>query len=131
VRTFSYLYLLLTEFSSLKQQRDEDESSVATDYQDFDPSRHNPVFYGKMFSRVPTDTQASQNVDVAQSHPSVIGYAFTEKPAKSPPPPPTPAPEKDQCKYTLYYTEQVTKPSSVLYSYLFTYFFTTYIVHCT
>ncbi|WAQ95194.1 hypothetical protein MAR_027884 [Mya arenaria] len=63
---------------------------ICKDYQDYDPSKHNPVFFGKMYSHIPTDTLAYEEVDVAQTHPSVIGYAFTEKPTKSPSPPPTP-----------------------------------------
>lgn len=88
-----------TEFSSYKDFRDEDEMSVATDYQDYDPAKHNPVFFGKMHSKIPIDTNPEEDVDTAIVHPSVIGYAFTEKPVKSPSPPPTPVPSKDECKF--------------------------------
>ena len=99
-----YLYKIyfsnfcFAEFSGYKQNREEDELSIATDYQDFDPAKHNPVFYGKMHSKITTDNDPQLDVDVATIHPSVIGYAFTEKPVKSPSPPPTPIPAKEKCK---------------------------------
>ncbi|XP_052779036.1 IQ domain-containing protein K-like [Mya arenaria] len=95
------------EFSGYKQIREDDELSVATDYQDYDPSKHNPVFFGKMYSHIPTDTLAYEEVDVAQTHPSVIGYAFTEKPTKSPSPPPTPVPSKYECSPSEYLEHHV------------------------
>ena len=73
--------------------------SVATDYQDYDPAKHNPVFYGCMHHPVQTDSDIMQDVDVSKSHPSVIGYAFTEKPPESPVLPPPPLPDKKTCKF--------------------------------
>lgn len=95
--------LSVAEFSSYKTFREEDELSVATDYQDYDAAKHNPVFYGKMHYRIPTDTNPEEDVDVANVHPSVIGYAFAEKPEKSPSPPPTPVPSKDECKISVFF----------------------------
>ena len=88
----------LSEFSSFKKQRDDDELSVATDYQDYDPAKHNPVFYGKMHYPIKGDGDPAEGVDVSVTHPSVIGYAFTDKPPKSPPPPPPPITPKEKCK---------------------------------
>lgn len=71
---------------------------MATDYQDYDPAKHNPVFYGKMYCKVSTDTDPKEEVDPAVVHPSVIGYAFTEKPPRTPSPPPPPIPSKNECE---------------------------------
>lgn len=93
-----YSFCLFTEFSGYKELRDDDEVSVATDYQDYDPAKHNPVFYGKMHYKVPVDGDPMEEIDSAIIHPSVIGYAFTEKPPRSPAPPPPPIPTKEMCK---------------------------------
>ena len=94
--TFSILY---SEFASTKPPfREEDEVSVVTDYQDFDPAKHNPVFYGNMHHPVQTDMSPEQEIDVSKSHPSVVGYSFTDKPPESPKPPPPPLPDKKKCK---------------------------------
>ncbi|XP_052261930.1 IQ domain-containing protein K-like isoform X2 [Dreissena polymorpha] len=90
------------EFSGHKRFIEEDESSVLTDYQDFDPAKHNPVFYGQMHTKVPTDANLEEGVNVAITHPSVIGYAFTQKPAKSSTPPPPPIPKKELCSPSEY-----------------------------
>ncbi|KAL3876878.1 hypothetical protein ACJMK2_034660 [Sinanodonta woodiana] len=86
--------------------RDDDDISVNTDYQDYDPARHNPVFFGKMYHQVDVDANLFQDVNPANTHPSCIGYAFATKPPPSPPPPPTPPPDKDKCtprEYLEYY----------------------------
>lgn len=77
--------------------RSDDEMSVKTEYQDFDPAKHNPVFYGKMHERVEADEDVMKELDAATSHPSCAGYTFTDKPPKTPPSPPPTPPHKDAC----------------------------------
>ena len=90
----------ISEFASFKPpfRDDDDDVSVTTDYQDYDPAKHNPVFYGNMHHQVTYDLDCMQDVDVAKSHPTVVGYAFTDKPPESPKPPPPPLPDKKTCK---------------------------------
>lgn len=102
------------EFSAYKQFREDDEVSVATDYQDYDPSKHNPVFYGKMHAQVTADADLLEDVDPAFVHPSVVGHTFTEKPPQTPPPPPPPIPTKDECdpsEYLEHYVFPVLIPA--------------------
>ena len=68
-----------------------------------------------MHYKIPVDADLLKDVNVAVTHPSVIGYAFTEKPPKSPPLPPPPLPEKDQCKdkaYKMYLRSGASAPFS-------------------
>ena len=91
--------ILLSEFAAFRPPfKDDDEVSLSTDYQDFDSAKHNPVFYGNMHEQITTDMDCMQDVDVSKSHPSVIGYAFTDKPPASPKSPPPPLPDKKTCK---------------------------------
>lgn len=94
--------------------RDDDEQSVRTEYVDFDPSKHNPVFYGKMHEKVLADADPVLDIDPATSHPACAGFAFTEKPPASPPPPPPDAPNKDKCKYLMIWCFCV----SIIYLYI-------------
>ncbi|CAG5120195.1 unnamed protein product [Candidula unifasciata] len=75
---------ICAEFAKQRLAVDEDDDggSVATDYEDFNPARHNPVFYGRMFAKVATDADVYAEFDSALSHPSCIGYSFTSKPPK-------------------------------------------------
>ncbi|XP_005100889.1 IQ domain-containing protein K isoform X2 [Aplysia californica] len=86
---------------------DDDAASVTTDYSDYDPSRHNPVFYGKMFAPVRTDEDATGEFDAADSHPSCVGFTFTEKPPKAASPPPPLPPNKNTCTPTEYLNHYV------------------------
>ncbi|XP_050392089.1 IQ domain-containing protein K isoform X1 [Patella vulgata] len=91
---------------------DEETKSVNTDYEDFDPSKHNPVFYGKMHERIITDDVI--DVDVSISHPACAGFAFTEKPPCPPTPPSSPPPPKDTCtprEYLEHYIFPVLLPA--------------------
>jgi hypothetical protein len=85
---------------------DDDASSVATLVEDFDPSKHTPVFCGyKMHKRIHIDPPAVQDFEPAISHPACVGYAFVEKPEK-PPPPVFMIPDKNKCtdaEYLQYY----------------------------
>lgn len=93
---------LSLEFASRSAPvRSDDETSVRTEYQDFDPARHNPVFYGKMHERVEADEDVMKELDAATSHPSCAGYTFTDKPPETPPSPPPTPPHKDACKYRM------------------------------
>lgn len=85
---------------------EDDQASVATDYTDFDPGKHHPVFYGRMHSRITTDFDIATELDPGVTHPSVLGYSFIEKPVKAQSPPPPPPPDKDTCpprEYLEYY----------------------------
>jgi len=82
--------------------RDDDTASVTTDYSDYDASRHNPVFHGKMFAPVTTDEDPYKEFDASMTHPSCVGYTFTNKPPKSLSPPPPEPPTKDNCSPTEY-----------------------------
>ncbi|KAK7507877.1 hypothetical protein BaRGS_00000842 [Batillaria attramentaria] len=102
------------EFESRRTPIDDDQASVATDYQDFDPGKHNPVFYGCMHARIATDFDLAAEIDVGATHPSVIGYAFLEKPPKAQSPQPPPPPNKDTCpprEYLEYYVFPYLLPS--------------------
>jgi len=81
---------------------DDDAASVTTDYSDYDPARHNPVFYGKMFAPVITDEDPKTDFDASATHPSCIGYTFTEKPPKASSPPPALPPNRKTCTPTEY-----------------------------
>lgn len=78
--------------------QEEDEQSVKTEYVDFDPAKHSPVFYGKMHQRIEADADPLKEIDPATSHPACAGFAFTDKPPASPPPPPPEPPHKDKCR---------------------------------
>ncbi|XP_046355021.2 IQ domain-containing protein K-like [Haliotis rufescens] len=94
--------------------REEDTSSVLTDYKDYDPALHHPVFFGKMHERIESDADPFAEIDVAKSHPSCVGYSFTQKPPKSPSPPPPPPPNKDTCtarEYLEHYVLPVLLPA--------------------
>ncbi|GFO39345.1 Iq domain-containing protein k-like [Plakobranchus ocellatus] len=92
------------EFSSQRPPFEEDDSaSVTTDYSDYDPSYHHPVFYGRMFVDVNNiDGDATADFDAAISHPSCLGYSFTNKPPASIPPPPPAPPNRLTCTPTQY-----------------------------
>lgn len=102
ISQYPSLYLFL-DFASRKPPfQDDDAVSVHTEYSDFDAGKHNPVFYGKMHHRVEVDSEPFEEVDISLGHPSCAGYAFVDKPPKSPSPPPPPAPNKDTCKKLVY-----------------------------
>ncbi|CAL1530802.1 unnamed protein product [Lymnaea stagnalis] len=92
------------EFASQRPpfEEDTDRASVATDYSDYDPARHNPVFYGKMFTKVEIDEDVSVEFDPAISHPSCLGYSFAEKPVKKETSEPTTLPDYHTCPATDY-----------------------------
>ena len=78
--------------------RDFDTDSVKTDKLDYDASKVSPVFYGKMTSRIDTDSDPTEAFDSARSHPALVGYTLVDKPPTSPPPPAPAPPNKDKCK---------------------------------
>ncbi|XP_025095674.1 IQ domain-containing protein K-like [Pomacea canaliculata] len=90
------------EFQSRRPSYDDDAASVSTDYEDFDPAKHTPVFYGQMHAKVTVDFDVAAEVDPAISHPSCIGYAFCQKPSTTKPPQSQPAPPKDTCPPRVY-----------------------------
>ncbi|KAK3784066.1 hypothetical protein RRG08_025259 [Elysia crispata] len=93
------------EFASKRPpfDRDDDNESITTDYVDYDPALHHPVFYGKMFSGVGNiDSDAAAEFDAAISHPSSVGYSFTNKPPPVAPPPPPQPPCRFLCTPTQY-----------------------------
>lgn len=106
------------EFRSKKKTPDDDDddgrASVATDYSDFDPARHHPVFYGHMHYRMPADFTEAADMDASISHPACMGYAFTDKPPKpATPPEPTP-PDKTKCaprQFLEYYVFPILLPA--------------------
>ncbi|XP_041363702.1 IQ domain-containing protein K-like [Gigantopelta aegis] len=91
------------EFASRRPSfQEEDAQSVLTDYSDFDPARHNPVFYGQLHEKITADVDILSELDPAISHPACAGFVFTDKPPQSSPlPPPTP-PDKKQCSPHVY-----------------------------
>ncbi|BFZ18146.1 hypothetical protein BsWGS_21184 [Bradybaena similaris] len=95
---------ICAEFAQQRLAIDEEDEadSVATDYDDFNPAKHNPVFYGRMFAKVSTDADVYAEFDSAVSHPSCVGYSFASKPAivdRLPPPMP---PNRFICSPTEY-----------------------------
>ena len=97
----SLIHFSVAEFRFKQRPREEDQQSLATDYSDFDASRHHPVFYGGMHYHIPTDFDEDSEFDPAVSHPACVGYAFTDKPPKPPTPPGPPPPDKDKCECCL------------------------------
>uniref|UniRef100_A0A0B6ZA78 IQ domain-containing protein K n=1 Tax=Arion vulgaris TaxID=1028688 RepID=A0A0B6ZA78_9EUPU len=61
---------------------DDDNESVTTEYDEFNPAKHNPVFYGKMYAKVDVDSDINADFDSSLSHPSCVGYSFINKPPK-------------------------------------------------
>ncbi|XP_060074858.1 IQ domain-containing protein K-like [Ylistrum balloti] len=106
---------IVKDFASRKPPfREDDDMSVRTDYVDYNPAKHNPVFYGKMHEHVVTDNDPMKDIDPSTTHPSCAGFAFTEKPPESPPPPPTPPPPKEKCnprEYLEHYVFPVLLPA--------------------
>jgi len=84
------------------QPKDDDAESTATDYSDYDPTKHNPVFYGKMFASVPTDEDPNNEFDPSTTHPSCVGHTFTDKKATVKARPSKPSPNKIECSPTEY-----------------------------
>lgn len=80
---------------------DDDSNSVKTSYTNYDPARHNPVFYGKMYARVNTDCSQG-DFDSGNSHPACCGFAFTEKPPESTSLQPPLCPNRKTCTPTEY-----------------------------
>lgn len=89
------------------QQNDDDSESITTDYSDYDPTRHNPVFYGKMFAPVPTDEDPNNGFDASTTHPSCIGHTFTDKKTRTKSPPLVLPPNRSQCTPTEYLNHYV------------------------
>jgi len=77
--------------------KEDDNTSVCTVKENYDPSKTTPVFFGKMYASVGTDCNSFREYDAAVSHPACVGYAFVDKPPCSPPPSPPPAPNKKSC----------------------------------
>lgn len=84
------------EFEKKRRDMDEDQTSVSTDYSDFDPSKHAPSFYGKMYAHIPGDYSLQTDVNPAMVHPACAGYwlkddiyRHNEPPTKEPPDPKT------------------------------------------
>ena len=98
-----YQIYYISEFASRNPPfREDDSVSVHTEYVDYNPAQHNPVFYGKMHQKVTnTDFDPFVDIDPAKTHPSCVGFAFTDRPPDSPPPPPTPPPHRTKCKFDL------------------------------
>lgn len=86
---------------------DDDTESVTTDYSDYDAARHNPVFYGKMFAPITADEDVLAGFDAANSHPSVLGFSFTDKPSKESSPAPQLPPNRTTCTPTAYLNHYV------------------------
>lgn len=96
------------------EEDNDDRASVATDYSDFNPARHHPVFYGNMHARVPGDYSEQAEFDPAVSHPACVGFAFTDKAPKPATPPGPPPPDKKKCpprQYLEYYVFPVLLPA--------------------
>ena len=85
-------------FPEQKSRSKDDASSVSTELIDFDPAKHNPVFYGRMHCKV-DNVDFEDEFDPAVSHPAAVGYCFLDRPpAASPPPAPLP-PDKKKCAF--------------------------------
>eukprot|EP00058_Branchiostoma_floridae_P021522 XP_002607012.1 hypothetical protein BRAFLDRAFT_64996 [Branchiostoma floridae] len=50
---------------------EDDASSVKTDVIQYDATKHNPVFYGRMFAKVPADSDPFESFDPSTSHPAM------------------------------------------------------------
>ena len=90
---------MLLDFQSRRPPfKEEDELSIHTTLEDFDPSVQTPVFYGSMYEKIKVDDDTVRDFDPSISHPACVGYTFVDRPPASPPPPPTPLPNKNNCK---------------------------------
>lgn len=78
----------------------EDKLKKDVEMTNYDASKHNPVFYGKMYERVMSvDADVESEFDPSVSHPACVRHVFVE-PATSTPPKAIPQlPDKDKCKY--------------------------------
>jgi len=64
--------------------REDDEISVATVLEDYDASKHSPVFYGDvMHKRISVDQLATDDFDPSVSHPACVGYALVDRPSSA------------------------------------------------
>ena len=66
---------MFSEFANERPPfKDDDEVSVHTNYSDYDPTKHNPVFFqnGQMHSRVPVDGLELEDFDASKFHPSIV-----------------------------------------------------------
>lgn len=83
---------------------DDDQLSVATVLEDFDPSKHSPVFFGNMMhKKINTDEPATNEFNPSVSHPACVGYAFVSRPPPATPPISPSPPDKRLCKYRQVY----------------------------
>ena len=92
-------YYTQSDFQSKKPPfRDEDAESVHTTLENYDPAKHNPVFYGKMHYKIPElDDDILDDADPATSHPAAVGHVLLDKPPKPTTPPPAPLPDLKTC----------------------------------
>ncbi|XP_059165386.1 IQ domain-containing protein K-like isoform X2 [Physella acuta] len=92
------------EFALLKAppELNDESGSVATLYDDYDPAKHNPVFYGRMFAKVTADVDVTTDFDPTIGHPSCLGYTFSDKPPKTEKPSTPPPQDRFQCTPTEY-----------------------------
>ncbi|KAI8494983.1 PREDICTED: IQ domain-containing protein K-like [Branchiostoma belcheri] len=95
---------------------EDDASSVKTDVIQYDATKHNPVFYGRMFTKVPADSDPFESFDPSTSHPACVGYSLVDKPPPPPSPPSTPLPDPRLCsprEYLEHYIFPVLLPGMV------------------
>ena len=71
---------------------------MATDFQDYDPAKHCPVFYGRLHEKISITDDLMPDADPAMSHPAVLGHALVERPPASPPASPPPLPPHETCE---------------------------------
>ena len=93
-----YILYALVEFQS-RRPPFEDTLKKDVDAVNYDPSKHNPVFYGKMHERIQSvDLDLEREFDSSLSHPSCIGHVFVNPVPPSPPKTAPALPDKNKCK---------------------------------
>jgi len=55
-----------------------------------------------MYKNVDVDPNIMDSFDPSAAHPSCVGYAFVDRPEKTPPPPPAPLPPRETCAPRVY-----------------------------
>ena len=90
---------LVAEAESMRPPfRDDDEVSIHTVLEDYNPAIHTPVFYGDfMHKRVSVDQLVADDFDPSVSHPAFVGYALVTRPPPEAPLVPAPLPDKCKC----------------------------------
>lgn len=78
----------------------EDKLKKDADLIDYNPSKHTPVFYGKMHEKVLSiDANVESELDASVSHPACVGHTFVDPAPPAPPKSLPTLPDRHECKF--------------------------------